>query len=119
LRAAIALAPPGMEIEIADLHEIPLYNFDIEQRGDPAPVAALKERIRRADALLIATPEYQHGIPGLLKNALDWASRPADASPLLRKTAAIMGASPGKRSRSVRSTPSSNRRCSSAEHTKK
>ncbi len=95
LRAAQALAPPTMTIELFELGEIPPYNFDIEQQGDPAPVTAFKDAIRAADALLIVTPEYQHGVPGVLKNALDWASRPSDSSPLLRKTAAIMGASPG------------------------
>jgi chromate reductase len=84
-----------MMIELYELRDIPLYDFDVEQRGDPEPVVRFKEAIRGADALLIATPEYQHGVPGVLKNALDWASRPPDRSPLLRKTAAIMGASPG------------------------
>lgn len=95
LRAAQALAPAGMVVDIFDLAEIPLYNFDLEQRGDPAPVAAFKAAIGRADALLIVTPEYQHGIPGVLKNALDWASRPPGRSPMQGKPAAIMGASPG------------------------
>jgi chromate reductase len=95
LRAAQGLAPAGTIIDIFDLAEIPLFNFDIEQRGDPAPVAAFKAAIAGADALLIVTPEYQHGIPGVLKNALDWASRPAGGSPMQGKVAAIMGASPG------------------------
>ncbi|HXB55823.1 MAG TPA: NAD(P)H-dependent oxidoreductase [Vicinamibacteria bacterium] len=95
LRAAQELAPPGMTIEPYDLGTIPLYNYDLEERGDPQPVAEFKEAIRRAQALLISTPEYQHGVPGVLKNALDWASRPAGRSAMQGKPVAIMGASPG------------------------
>lgn len=95
IRAAGELAPPGMTIESFHLQGIPLYDRDVEKRGDPEPVAAFKEAIRDADALLIATPEYQHGISGVLKNALDWASRPPGSSPLQEKPAAILGASPG------------------------
>jgi chromate reductase, NAD(P)H dehydrogenase (quinone) len=64
-------------------------------KGDPEPVAAFKTAIREADAILIATPEYNYGVPGVLKSAIDWASRPAGKSALNRKTAAIMGCSPG------------------------
>jgi chromate reductase len=95
LRAAQDLAPPGMTIEPYDLGTIPLYNYDLEERGDPRPVAEFKEAIHRAQALLIATPEYQQGVPGVLKNALDWASRPAGRSVMQGKPVAIMGASPG------------------------
>jgi chromate reductase len=95
LRAAQEVAPPGMEIESYDLGTIPLYNYDIEERGDPQPVADFKEAIRRSEALLVSTPEYQQGIPGVLKNALDWASRPAGRSVMQGKPVAIMGASPG------------------------
>lgn len=95
LDAARKLAPEGMTIDIADLAPIPLFNQDVEQRGDPEPVAAFKRRIAAADALLIVTPEYQHGVPGVLKNALDWASRPSRQSALQGKPVAIMGASPG------------------------
>jgi len=95
LLAATGLAPAGMEIGIFDLGSIPLYNFDVEQAGDPPPVAAFKDAIHRVDGLLIATPEYQHGVPGVLKNALDWASRPPGKSVLQGKPVAIMGASPG------------------------
>src|SRR5256885_15678621 len=96
LRAAIADAPPGMTIEIFDgLGAVPLYNADVEAQGDPAPVVALKTAIDRADALLIATPEYNYGVPGVLKNAIDWASRPPGACVLDGKPAALMGASPG------------------------
>ena len=95
LRAAQESAPESMSIDTFDLSPIPLYNYDVEQQGDPEPVQEFKDAIRKADALLIATPEYQHGIPGVLKNALDWASRPPKQSPLQGKPAAIMGATPG------------------------
>ena len=97
LRAARDLAPDDMTIEIWDrVGEIPFYDADLEARGDPAPVADLKAAIAAADALLVATPEYNYGIPGVLKNAIDWASRPAGKSPLKGKPAAIMGATPGQ-----------------------
>ncbi len=95
LRAARELAPRGMQIDVFDLAGIPLYDGDVEQKGDPAPVAAFKAAIRDADALLIATPEYNYGVPGVLKNAIDWASRPPRTSVLGGKLAGIIGASPG------------------------
>ncbi|HEX6748302.1 MAG TPA: NADPH-dependent FMN reductase [Longimicrobium sp.] len=96
LREARELAPEGMELRIFDrMAEIPLFNEDVEAAGDPEPVRALKRAIAEADALLIATPEYNHGVPGVLKNAIDWASRPAPGSVLAGKPAAIFGASPG------------------------
>src|SRR5262245_35023438 len=95
LRAAVELQPETMAIEIFDLEGLPLYNEDLEQRGDPERVAALKEAIAAADALLIACPEYNFGISGPLKNAIDWASRPPGKSNLIGKPAAIIGASPG------------------------
>ncbi len=95
VRAAMELAPPDMRIVDFDLAPIPLYNFDVEERGDPEPVVDFKHAIGAANALLIATPEYQHGIPGVLKNALDWASRPPSDSVMRDKVVAIMGASPG------------------------
>src|SRR2546428_8011970 len=76
LRAAQALAPEGMAIETFDLAAVPLYNGDVEARGDPDGVAAFKQAIRAADAVLMVTPEYNHGVPGVMKNAIDWASRP-------------------------------------------
>lgn len=94
--AARGLAPEGMEIDAFDLREIPPYDADVERSGDPRAVRDLKAAIADADALLIATPEYQHSIPGLLKNALDWASRPPRSSVLRRKPAAVMGATPGR-----------------------
>lgn len=96
LRAAQELAPAGMEIRIFDrMAEIPPFSEDVESGGDPEPVGALKKAIGEADALLVATPEYNHGVPGVLKNAIDWASRPPRASVLSGRPAAILGASPG------------------------
>ena len=96
LRAAVELAPAGMEIALySRLGDIPPYNDDIFQQGAPEPVADLKAFIGGADAMLIATPEYNYGVPGVLKNAIDWVSRPAGKSVLNRKPAAIMGCSPG------------------------
>jgi len=95
LEAAQEVAPAGMEILIFDLGDIPAYNGDVEAAGDPKPVVAWKEAIRSADGLLIATPEYNHGTSGLLKNAIDWASRPARQSVLDAKPVALMGASTG------------------------
>jgi chromate reductase len=96
LRAARELLPEGVELVEHDLRDLPFYDGDVEAAGDPESVVALKEAIREADALLIATPEYNRGVPGVLKNAVDWASRPALASPLTGKPVAIMGASTGR-----------------------
>lgn len=96
LRAAAGLLPAGVELEIFLLDDIPLYNADVESEGVPAPVRTLKERIASADALLIATPEYNYSIPGVLKNALDWASRPPQTSVLRKKPVGIVGASGGR-----------------------
>jgi chromate reductase, NAD(P)H dehydrogenase (quinone) len=95
LRATAEEAPAGMRISTFDLGAIPLYNRDVEQQGDPEPVRELKGAIAEADGLLIATPEYQYGLPGVLKNALDWASRPPRDSVLNGKPVAMMGAAPG------------------------
>ena len=94
LRAAQKLAPEGMRIEIADISTIPLYNEDVRTAGYPDSVTQLKERVRAADAVLLVTPEYNFSIPGVLKNTLDWLSRPP-APPFDGKPVAIMGASPG------------------------
>lgn len=97
IRAAAELAPAGMEIGVFErLGEIPPFNQDVEAQGDPEAVAAFKTAIHDADALLIATPEYNYGVPGVLKNAVDWASRPPGKSVLNGKPAAIMGATPGQ-----------------------
>jgi chromate reductase, NAD(P)H dehydrogenase (quinone) len=92
IRIAEEEKPPGTQFVIADIADIPLYNEDVRLQGEPAPVALFKEQIRTADALLIATPEYNYSLPGVLKNALDWASRPPETSPLSDKPVAIMGA---------------------------
>ena len=94
LRAAVELAPAGMAIETFDLAPIQPYNEDVRERGFPPPEQELRERIRAADALLIVTPEYNRGVPGVLKNAIDWVSRPPD-QPLDAKPTAIFGVSPG------------------------
>jgi chromate reductase len=94
IRAAYELAPEGVSIESFDrLGEIPFFNQDVEAEGDPAPVRDLKDEIRAADAVLIATPEYDYAIPGVLTNALDWTLR--SPSPLRHKPVGIAGASPG------------------------
>jgi chromate reductase len=93
MRTAQDLAPAGVEIELFDgLDSIPAFNEDREAVL-PAPVQELNRRIREADALLISTPEYNGGMPGALKNALDWASRPHGAAPLVAKPAAVVSAS--------------------------
>ncbi len=94
LRAAADLVPEGVAIEIAATGDIPLYNDDIRAIGTPAPVLALAGQIAAADAVLIATPEYNYSIPGVLKNTIDWLSR-CDPQPFRGKPVAIMGASPG------------------------
>ncbi|MFE4517412.1 NADPH-dependent FMN reductase [Kitasatospora sp. NPDC056783] len=92
LRAAQKFAPDGFAVEIYDaLREIPPYDQDQDTDTPPAAVAELRRRITEADGLLIATPEYNYGIPGVLKNALDWASRPSGHSSLNRKPIALAG----------------------------
>ncbi|HTH50113.1 MAG TPA: NAD(P)H-dependent oxidoreductase [Candidatus Limnocylindria bacterium] len=93
LRAAQQLLPPDATLEIVELEGIPLFNEDTEP-APPAAVVEFKRRIRAADALLFATPEYNYSIPGVLKNAIDWASRPHGDNSWSGKPAAIMGASP-------------------------
>lgn len=95
LRAAAQLVPDGVTLEIFELDGIPVFNQD-EENNLPATVAELKRRIREVDAVLIVTPEYNYSIPGVLKNAIDWASRPHGDSAWSGKPAAIMGASPGR-----------------------
>ena len=94
LRTAIEMKPPGMTIEIADIAAIPLYNEDLRIQGFPPPVETLRQQIKAADALLFVTPEYNYSMSGVLKNAIDWASRPPD-QPFAGKPAAIMGAAAG------------------------
>ena len=96
LRAAQELAPPGMAVRIWEgLAAIPLYDGDLEEKGMPAPVVEMNEALARAGAVLVITPEYSASIPGVLKNALDWAARPPGKSPFRGKVVAITGASPG------------------------
>ena len=94
LRTAIELKPPRMKIETAEIGSIPPYNEDVRAQGFPPPVETLGRQIREADALLFATPEYNYSIPGVLKNAIDWASRLPD-QPFAGKPVAIMGAAAG------------------------
>jgi chromate reductase len=94
LRTAIELKPPGMMIETADIGSFPLYNEDVRAKGFPPPVETLRRQITAADALLFVTPEYNYSIPGVLKNAIDWASRPPD-QPFAGKPVAMMGAGAG------------------------
>lgn len=96
IRTAVAVAPAGTTVVPYDIAEIPLFKSDVEARGDPPAVADFKRAIAAADGLVIATPEYNHCVPGVLKNAIDWASRPARRSVLNGKPVAIMGASTGR-----------------------
>jgi len=96
LRAAGEALPPGAELEVFDgLKAIPPYDADDDLDFAPQPVQRLREAIANADAVLIATPEYNASLPGVLKNALDWASRPHATNPLRGKPAAVVGASTG------------------------
>lgn len=98
LAAATRLMPPGAELRVLSIDDVPLYNADFERaRGVPPPVAALKDAIAAATGVVIATPEYNGGIPGVLKNAIDWISRPPEDIPrvLRGKPVALLGATPG------------------------
>ena len=92
LRAAREIAPDGMEITIFDIKGLPFYDGDVEAQGDPPSVVALKSAVRDADAVLFATPEYNWGNSGALKNAIDWASRDREEGSLMGKPATIIGA---------------------------
>ena len=94
LRTAVELQPAEMQIETFDIAPIPVYNEDIRVQGFPPVVEQFREKIRAADALLMVTPEYNYSVPGVLKNAIDWASRPPD-QPFNEKPVAIMGAAGG------------------------
>lgn len=95
LRALVPLVAGQAELVIHPLNDVPLYNGDLDTDTPPAGVKALKDAIASADGLLVCSPEYNYGIPGVLKNALDWASRPGFKSPLKGKPALIMTSSPG------------------------
>lgn len=94
LRSALEVLPAGVAMEIFDLKDIPLFNQDVQNQGFPDAVVAFHKRIKEADCLLIASPEYNYSFTGVLKNAIDWASRPSKSPPILRKPAAIVSASP-------------------------
>ena len=94
LRAARDIAPDGMTVTLGDLSEVPIYDDDLRSGGLPVAVASLCASIRDADAVLIATPEYNYSIPGMLKNAIDWISR-ATPAPFAGKPVSIIGAATG------------------------
>jgi chromate reductase len=96
IEAAGELAPTGMLIGVVEIGGLPFYNADVEAEGDPVPVAEFKAAIAAADGVVIATPEYNDGIPGVLTNALDWGSRLPGRSPLAGKPVVVMGASPSQ-----------------------
>jgi chromate reductase len=95
LLAARELAPPGLIIEVHELGNIPLFNLDLDYGGAPVGVEQLRSAVRRADGLHLLTPDYNHGVPGVLKNAIDWLSQPLRQSALDGKPTALMGASTG------------------------
>jgi chromate reductase len=98
LRAAADLLPPGAELVVLDpeaLRAIPHYDEDLREQGEPFTVSSLREAVAGADAILVSTPEYNHSLPGALKNAIDWLSRPIADSPFKGKTIAVIGASTG------------------------
>jgi chromate reductase len=99
LEEAATAAPAGVEVELFDpacIAELPIYDQDLEEAGAPASVERLREAWAGADAILFATPEYNGSVPGGLKNAIDWASRPKLDAALLNKTVAVVGASTGQ-----------------------
>jgi chromate reductase len=96
IRSAQELAPEGMTIEPIEIGDLPFYNADVEAQGDPPTVERFKASLRGADGILIATPEYNDGIPGVLTTAIDWGSRLPGRAPLAGKPVAIMGASPSQ-----------------------
>jgi chromate reductase len=90
------VAPESMHLYEVSIDQLPFFNEDLERQGDPPAVREFKQQLERADAVLICTPEYSYSIPGVLKNALDWASRPSGRSVMRRKPVAIAGASAGR-----------------------
>lgn len=94
LQLAGELMPPSMKLDIVDWRELPPFDADVLAAGMPAPVRTLRERIAKAHGVLFATPEYNFGLPGMLKNAIDWASRGAD-QPFAMKPVAVLSATPG------------------------
>ncbi|MEZ4520320.1 MAG: NADPH-dependent FMN reductase [Thermomicrobiales bacterium] len=96
IQAASDVAPEGVDVEMFLLHDVPFYNADVEVQGNPEPVQRLKDAIGASDGVLFATPQYNASVSGVLKNAVDWASRPAFESVLLEKPVAIIGATTGR-----------------------
>ena len=92
--ATVAHAPAGVEVRLAEIGDIPLYNGDVQDQGFPDPVVRLGRQVAEADAILFVTPEYNYSVPGVLKNAIDWVSR-LSPQPFAGKPAAIIGVSPG------------------------
>lgn len=95
LRAAIEAAPSELDIQIVEIIDVPLYNQDVEDEGLPTSVVTLKRAVEEADGLLIATPEYNQSMSGVIKNTIDWLSRPPKPQSLDGKPVAVMGATPG------------------------
>jgi len=95
LCAAQQLAPPSLRIEIEELDDLPIFNADLDDASPPEAVARLRQAVQAADGLLLVTPEYNHGVPGVMKNAIDWLSQPLRESVLDGKPTALMGASTG------------------------
>jgi chromate reductase, NAD(P)H dehydrogenase (quinone) len=95
LCAAQQLAPPSLRIDIEELDDIPLFNADLDAVSPPEGVTRLRQAVQTADGLLLVTPEYNHGVPGVMKNAIDWLSQPLRQSVLDGKPTALMGASTG------------------------
>jgi chromate reductase, NAD(P)H dehydrogenase (quinone) len=96
VHAARELAPNGMTIELLEIGDLPFYNGDVEAEGDPPGVVNFKAAIHAADGVLIATPEHNDGIPGVLTNAIDWGSRLPGRAPFVEKPVVVMGASPSQ-----------------------
>jgi chromate reductase, NAD(P)H dehydrogenase (quinone) len=96
VHAAQELTPEGMTIELTEIGGLPFYNADVEAEGDPPSVAAFKAALFEADGILIATPEFNAGVPAVLTNAIDWGSRLPGRAPLTGKPVAMVGASPGQ-----------------------
>jgi chromate reductase len=96
LRAAKEVAPEWVEVQFFDIGQLPFFNEDVEATGDPEPVRRFKDAIATSNAVLVATPEYNGVVPGVLANAIDWASRPTGRSVLRNKPVALMGAVLGK-----------------------
>ena len=96
IEAAREIAPPALTIESVEIGNLPFYDADLEAQGDPPPVTEFKTALASADGILIATPEHNDGIPGVLTNALEWGSRLPGRSPLAGKPVMVMGASPSQ-----------------------